>query len=69
MFVGELLVLFVLNPLALTVLDPIGVFETLMEPVVVFVLKRVHVDNGLELLVLDTCADLVGALDIIPLLV
>ena len=69
MFVGELLALFVLNPLALTVLDPIGVFETLVEPVDVFVLKEVHVDNGLELLVLDTSADLVAGLDIIPLFV
>ena len=69
MFVGELLALFVLNPLALIVLDPIGVFETLVEPVVVFVIKELKLGKGLEELVFDISADLVAGLDIIPLFV
>jgi hypothetical protein len=68
-FVGELLALFVLNPLALIVLDPIGVFETLVEPVVVFVIKELKLGKGLEELVFDISADLVAGLDIIPLFV
>ena len=68
-FVGELLALFVLIPLALTVLDPIGVFETLVEPVVVFVVNELKVGKGLEVLVLDIGADLVAGLDTLPLVV
>jgi len=62
-FVGELVALFVLNPLALTVLDAIGVFDMLVEPVVVFVLRGVDVEKGLELLVLDFSAELVASLE------
>ena len=69
MFVGELLALFVLIPLALTVLDTTDVFETLVEPVVVFVVKELKLGKGLEVLVLEIAADLVGGLDLIPLVV
>ena len=68
-FVGELLALFVLIALALTVLDTTDVFETRVELVDVFVVKELKLASGLEVLVLETAGDLVGALDIIPLFV
>jgi hypothetical protein len=66
-FVGELLALFVLKALALTVLDSVDVFDAVVEPVVVFVKSELYVFKALKVLDLDGMADLVSGLDTLPL--